>query len=70
MSAAFQKRSLSGAPLITFHYSFIQNQKSCTKLENRITLYLCFVLLIKGALRFSSVILISLYEKCLHVLLK
>ena len=52
---------LTSSNLITFQYSFIQNQKSCTVLENIIILYWCLFLLIKGAL-----ILIYLYQKFLH----
>ena len=36
MSSAFQKRGIVGchSNFITFHYSFIQNRKSCIMLEN------------------------------------
>ena len=45
MNAAFQNKGLVRCPsdLITSQYSFIQNQKSCRKLENTIILYLCFL---------------------------
>ena len=54
--------------LITFHYSFIQNQKSCGMLEYTFISYLCgfFFLLINQWSPVSFLIheKISVYEKC------
>ena len=73
MSTAFQEKALVTIRypfnLIPFHYLLFRiNQKLYNAKKNKQTiLYLCFFLLIEGALSISLFILISWYEKCLHI---